>query len=432
MLTSAIICAGKFFRAGNGAEMRRRFQVGQVLKSGKRNQVWVGRYWQPVLKDGRFGRERKAEILGTCDKMSKSKAQQALAEILRPINEGLHTPVCAMTFGDLWKRWQKEILCNYRPSTRGFYEDTATRWIVPYFEKWPLEDMTRFACQRYINQFGEYSKSVIKHVRATLSCILEAAVDWGWIEANPTLRLKLPKGKPVRQAPVLSPSQLATLLDSLSEPYRAMVVISGYTGVRESELMALRRDAVDRERQVIHIASGCYRGVLDETKNTGSVRDIPYGNTVAEALRRLDAATKKPVEYLFPSRKSGRMRWGDSINTKVFKPLACELGFPAFTWRSLRRSFSTTLNTAEVMPKTQQGLMGHVTLDMSLLYSEAVMSAKRSAMDRVEVMLSTAKPIAPKRQPMADASSGSAISPVLLDSNGLKSGLQAVQYPVSC
>jgi hypothetical protein len=63
----AILPAGKFFRSGNGAEMRRRFQVGQLLRRGKRNPVWAARYWEPVLREGRFARVRRMEVLGACE-----------------------------------------------------------------------------------------------------------------------------------------------------------------------------------------------------------------------------------------------------------------------------------------------------------------------------------------------------------------------------
>ncbi len=36
-----------------------------------------------------------------------------------------------ITFTDFCAQWKKEILENYRPSTRGFYGGTLDRWIIP-------------------------------------------------------------------------------------------------------------------------------------------------------------------------------------------------------------------------------------------------------------------------------------------------------------
>ncbi len=367
--------------------MRRRFQVRQVVRKGRKKPLWIGRYWQPVLKEGKFARVRKAEILGACDVMSKSQAKQALKDILQPINDGRHVPECASTFDELWRKWQKQILCNYRESTRGFYERAALRWVVPYFGRWPLADITAFACQEYINQFNGYSKSVIKRVRATLSRILAGAIDWGWIKENPASKLKLPEGRSARQAAILTPQELVKVMDGLGEPYRTMVVIEVYTGLRESELMTLRWGDFDRERKVMRVQRSEYRNAVGETKTGPSRREIPYGDRVADALTRLEAAGHKRGDYLFVAPRGG-FDWGQKVTRQVFKPLAKKLKIPAFTWRSFRRSLYTALNTAGAPLKTQQGIMGHVTVEMALLCPEAAMDAKWAVMQEWDNTLS--------------------------------------------
>lgn len=77
-------------------------------------------------------------------------------------------------------------------------------------------DIKRLACQQYINKFaGTYIRSVLTHIRATLLRVLEAAVDWGWIDDNSARRLKLPKGRDAVQATVLKPDQLVKVMAAL-------------------------------------------------------------------------------------------------------------------------------------------------------------------------------------------------------------------------
>jgi hypothetical protein len=45
--------------------------------------------------------------------MTKSQARQALESLLRPLNEGVYSPVQRMTFGAFCDRWEKEILTHY-------------------------------------------------------------------------------------------------------------------------------------------------------------------------------------------------------------------------------------------------------------------------------------------------------------------------------
>ena len=98
--------------------MRRRFQHGTVFKRGKRRKVWVGRFYEPVLVEGKLKKKRRSIILGLCSEVTRGQAQQTLLEQLREMNEGLHVPVQEMRFADYCAKWDKEILSNYRSQPR--------------------------------------------------------------------------------------------------------------------------------------------------------------------------------------------------------------------------------------------------------------------------------------------------------------------------
>jgi integrase len=342
----------------------------------------------PVLVDGKLSRVHKREILGLCETMSKSRAMRALADILRPINEGLYAPGCAMTFDELWGKWQREILCNYRESTRGFYERTARQWVVPHFKNWPLEDITPLACQQFMNRFGGYSKSVIKHIRASLSRILAGAVDWEYLRTNPAAKIKLPPGKQIKQASVLTVADLTKVIDGLGEPYRTMAVIEAHTGIRESELMALMWTDFDTAQKVMTVQRSVYRGVVGETKNEGSKREIPYGDAIADALQRLEASGHRKGGFLFIATKGGSYN-PQRITRLVFKPLAEKLEIPAFTWRSFRRSAATALQVSGIDMATVQKVLGHAEPTMSLHYMDD-MTVRRAAIAKLDTLLGAA------------------------------------------
>ena len=359
--------------------MRRRFQSGQILKRGKRSPVWAGRYWEPVLIEGRFARVRRMVILGECAEMTKARAQRALADRLRPLNDGLHTPASCETFAELWRKYAGSVLCNYRDSTRGFYERTTLRWILPYFERWPIEDITPLACQQFLNKFAGYSKSVLKHIRASLGRPFAAALDWGMLERNPATSLKLPMGKPVKRASVLTPEELAKVINALAEPWRSMVVVDCFTGIRECEVFALRWADFDRERKVLNVGRSVYRGDVGDTKTEAGERPIPYPDLVEDALQRLEALGRRG-EYLFPTVK-GKFHNPQKITRVIFKPLAASLKVPEFTWRSFRRSVATAMHLGGVPLKVQQDILGHTNPDMSLLYTQPGTEDKRKALE---------------------------------------------------
>jgi integrase len=343
----------------------------------------VGRYLEPALVDGKMVKVRRSVILGECKEMSKSRATRALADELRPINEGLHAPASRISFGELWQKWQANVLCNYRSSTRVFYQRTAERWIVPYFKSWPLEDVTPLAVQVFVNRFGGYSKSVLRHIRATLSRILAAAVDWQFAPRNAAANLRLPPGNPVKRAAVLTPREMGQVIDALPEPYRAMAVIESRTGLRESEVLALRWEDFDLLRGVLTVRRSVYRGQVGGVKTEAGAREIPYGATVADALVRLRAAEGFTGGYLFVAPKGGFYA-PQRITAKVFKPLAAKLELPAFSWRSFRRSAATVMHLGGVPLRIQQEILGHASADMSLLYTDPRLEDKRAALAKLD------------------------------------------------
>jgi hypothetical protein len=154
--------------------------------------------------------------------MTKSQAKQALEVLLRPLNEGVFSPIQRMTFGAFCDRWEREILTHYRPSTQKFYRATWNWWIRPYFDNWQLEDIRPAEVQAFVNRFGEYSGSVLKHLRATLSCVFDTAVKWQYVKANPVAGVDLPEGKRVQRAQVLTPVQVQTVIRNLADrPHQA-------------------------------------------------------------------------------------------------------------------------------------------------------------------------------------------------------------------
>jgi integrase len=366
--------------------MRRRFQVGHVFKRGKRVKVWVGCYREWVLDGGHPKQLQRRRVLGLRAEMTKGKAEQALRELLRPINGGDRAPEQTMTFGLFAAKWETEILSHYRESTKVFYKSTLDRWILPHFEEWKLAEIKTPDVQTFLNKFAGYSKSVLKHVRATLSIMMATAVDWQYLLRNPVAGVKLPAGKAVKRATVLTLDQLALVIANLREPYRTMAVIASVTGMRESEVLALKWDDFDTEAQTVRVRRSLYRGELNDPKTEESERVIPYGGMVQEALEHLGKSERKTPDFLFVT-APGNLFTAQEVTKRVFRPLAETLKIPAFTWRSFRRSVETALHTRGVPLKVQQQILGHSNPNMTLLYAEPDIAERRKAMTQLDALL---------------------------------------------
>jgi integrase len=380
-----IIAAGKFWQAGE-ASMRRHFQHGQVFSRGKRKKIWVGRFYAPALQGGKLVNQRKAVILGLCADMTKGQAQRELQRQLDPVNQGLHSLAQRLTFREFCDQWEREILPHYRPSTQQFYRATLHRWVRPHFDGWELGDIQPVDVQQFINRFGEYSQSVLGHLRATISRLFATAVKWRYLAANAAAGLELPRGKPVKRATVLTADQVRTIVCGIPEPFRTMVIVLAGTVIRESELLALKWSDLDFLERVIHVQRSIYRRVVDgETKTDESQRDIPMSETVSGALMGLRLTKFNRGEFVFTT-AHGNIFAPETVRRDVFQPFSRTGAVPHFSFRSFRRTSATIMHQFTPL-RTQRLIMGHASEEMSLLYTEAAMQERREAIGKLDAQL---------------------------------------------
>jgi integrase len=335
----------------------------------------VGRYVEPILVNGQLRNVHRSRVIGRADQISKDHAKHVLDSWLRPLNDGAQ-PVELIDFAAFYKRWEEDLLPTYRDSTRKFYHDTAKGYVYPSFKDVLLGDIRPVDVQSFINGFARrYSRSVLKHLRATLNCLFNCAVTWRYLKENPAKGLRLPPGKPVVRSQVLTSTQISALVQHLFSPYREMVLLAATTGLRPTELWGLRWS--DVEDHAIHVQQRLYRRHVGETKTPQSVRTIPVA---AAVLEQLNQHRGQPAAFVFQGTKGGGVR-GDEVLKKHIRPVADALKLPAFTWRSFRRSAETLMHNHGVSLKAQQAVLGHTNVNTTMLYAETTEESKRAAAD---------------------------------------------------
>ena len=267
----------------------------------------------------------------------------------------------------------RDLLPVYRDSTREFYADTARYYVLPHFQTLMLSDITPRFVQAYMNQYARtYSRSLQKHVRATLNSLFNTAVSWRYLKENPCKGLRLPHGKPVQRAQVLSPAQISLLVNHLLTPFREMVLVAATTSLRPSELWGLGWCDIDESG--IHVRQRLYRRHVGPTKTLQSVRDIPLAS---EVLNQLNPLRGQPDSLVFHAAKGGPVRSDEVIQS--IRPIAEKLGLPAFTRRSFRRSAETLMHNNGISLKTQSAVLGHSNVNTTVLYAEPTEEGKQAA-----------------------------------------------------
>ncbi len=164
------------------------------------------------------------------------------------------------------------------------------------------------------------------------------------------------------------------------EPYATMIFTAMYTGLRVSELVALKWG--DLGYDSISIDERYCRGDWGEPKSQASNATIGVDRSVVERIHtlklltvsvRAGTGTRKyklvksdgPDDLVFQSVREGKPMRDNSILVRFIKPAAKRLGFDV-NWRCFRTSYATWMVEAGANPKDVQGQMRHSKIQPTL------------------------------------------------------------------
>jgi len=374
---------------GKDRMIRRCFQTGCLFKRGKRRKTWVARWRESVIQpDGTFRRVLRAEVLGLVTEFSEREARNKLAVLLRPINEGKYRPEATITFGQFVKEcWEPAVVPHLKPSSVRYYGLQIRCHLLPTFGSWPIKDITKAEVQRFLGQKRKqgFSGSSVHGMRTALAKVLQAAVDWNYLEQNSARGIRLGDRAPVQERAYLLPEQLSPLLNSLPEPCRTLVVIAALTGLRIGELLALRWKHIDLIHDVIHVRETVYEGHFGSPKTKSSRRDVPMSQPVREAfLAQRSVLTGADAENLIFASRNGTPLNPKNLLRRVLHPTCRKLGLPVVSWHGFRHTHATLLGEVGESLRTAQAILGHSDLKTTLnIYTHAIPESQKRAVAKV-------------------------------------------------
>jgi integrase/recombinase XerC/integrase/recombinase XerD len=252
----------------------------------------------------------------------------------------------------------------------------------------PAEVQLR-ALRRYAAALSEQGQapSTIARKLAALRGLFRTQVELGARAENPADLLSSPK-KPQRLPNVLSPSEVAALLDRIpaTTPLelrdRALFELAYSSGLRAEELVSLELEAIDFDAEAVRV----------EGKG-GKTRIVPVGEPALAAIERylqrarpaLAAGGAEPAgqpRALFLS-KSGRALGTSDVRRRLrtwARQAAARV--PALTEahpHALRHSFATHLLEGGADLRAIQELLGHATISTTQVYTRVESARLRSA-----------------------------------------------------
>lgn len=377
------------------------FHVRQRGKAGR---------WYAVIDLGRGpdGKRRQKWIALRRDIRTKREAEAEARKLAVQRDEGELPSADRMTVAQLMEEWWKFKNEDWSPSTRQLYREHIENNIVPLVGALRISKMTPREIEQFYRRLmkGHSGKRPLQPqtvgvIHSMLSGAFKLAVRWELLPKNPFQNVSKPTGEP-KPKTVLNADEFRRLTQELSSTRMALpVLMLGTTGLRRSELLALRWKNVDLDAGVVRVEEGLVRAeggyVVKKPKSKKGVRDIPLPSLVVSALRvhkteqerrRAEAGPAWVDRDLVFDNGLGDF-WLPNTFSAALNAAARKAGIPHLTPHALRHSFASIVYDQTEDLKLVQELLGHSTLAVTAdIYTHMFETRKRRAAELIDAIFS--------------------------------------------
>lgn len=290
----------------------------------------------------------------------------------------------AVLFTDFLVDWLDVIRCKIAPTTYSSYVMNIERSIIPYFEPKRLTLKQLEFQPQHIQEYYQHllsnglSPTTVIRRHANIHNCLQYAFRLGLIKSNPADRIEKPRMDKY-QADIYNKDELEQLLIAAKgDPLELPILAAAFYGLRRSEVLGLRWDAIDFERKTIRINHTVVQTIVngetktirrDSTKTESSYRTLPlvlpFENLLLE-LRKEQARNRKScgaaycTDYLayICVNQTGQLLKPNFV-TQHFALLLERNGLKKIRFHDLRHSCASLLYANGIGIKEIQEWLGH-------------------------------------------------------------------------
>jgi integrase len=366
---------------------RERYQSGCLTREGRRSgpAVWIFR-WRETKPEGRVNRK---VVLGTVKEYPTKTVALKAVEALR-INVNAENPA-PLTVNQLVTHYTEKELPQRAFSTAQAYQSYLNTWILPKWGEFRPSDIKTVNVEVWLHGLLLANGSKAK-IRSIMSALFNHAIRYEWLGRNP-ITLVRQSAKRERVPDVLDAEELKKLLSELKQPYWTMVFLAATTGLRVSELLALKWQDINFATGEIALTRAIVQQQVGDMKTEASQKPVPMEGALAEALSQWSAksAYRQVEDWVFASPEMHGVQpyWPENLLRRHIRPAAKRAGITKVVgWHSFRRTFATLLKGSGEDVKTTQELMRHASSRITMdVYAQALTPAKRSAQRKLAELI---------------------------------------------
>ncbi|HEY8402032.1 MAG TPA: tyrosine-type recombinase/integrase [Cytophagaceae bacterium] len=283
------------------------------------------------------------------------------------------------------KQWAELWLENYKAGkeykTYKMYETTLKNHIVKELGHMKLTDVKPFHLEGLLTKRKKegLTKTLI-NIRMVAKQMFEDAVENNYLIKNPANKLEFPTVHKPERRPLTDKEIQIVKNAKFTLKQKAFVFILLYAGLRRGEALALTKNDIDLEKDIINVNKTVVfqnnRPILKEiTKTEAGMRQVP----IIQILKPVLEEYLKKVKYMYlfqPEKSRGLMTesayrsFWNTIWRCLNKTAGGNHKVIAFdkeiTPHNFRHSYATMLYYAGVDVKQAQYLLGHASAEVTL------------------------------------------------------------------
>jgi integrase len=334
---------------------------------------------------------------------TKSEAKKALRNFEADKTKGQLIQPNAETVEEWLKYWYDTISKNNNEESTNYgYKNIIDKHIIPSLGNIKLQKLTPKNIQDYYNdkindEDNPLSTNTVRKHHTLLKTALSLAVTQDVLISNPVDKVIAPK--------FVTPTRKFYDIETMKKLFELVkdtrlecpVWISGFTGIRRSELCGIQWSKIDFENKIIyinHVRINVGSNIIekDRTKNDSSTRKIAINDELIEVLKRqkeMEEQNKSLLgKHYIDSDYVVVMEDGKPFRpnylSEIFTKFINDNDLPPLTLHGLRHTVASVANKAGVNLYNISKILGHSTTSTtSKIYTHLFDEAQVESMDAI-------------------------------------------------
>lgn len=391
---------------------RARFQNGWLKRKQRSDgEVWYYNFREypaqgkPITRSVKIGALKKYPT----EAAAWREVEKKHINVNRDVTDGS----AAMTVSELAAHYRQHELTHddeegKASTTRDSYESYIDNHILPKWGSSLVSEVKAVSVESWLKthtckprkQDGAprpMAKATRAKIRNVFHILFQHAIRYEFTDRNPITAVRA-STKRQSTPDILDVHEFPALFAELKQRERAMVITDAGSGLRRSELFALKWQDVDLDlkqanvrRSIVHNTKRERVGVC---KTEASRAPVPLDDFMLDELAAWKGQSQysRDTDWVFasPHCDGAFPYWPDTILERFIRPAALRAKITKHIgWHTFRRSYSTLLKANGEDPKVVQELMRHANMRITMdTYTQAIGEHKRAAQSKVIRMIS--------------------------------------------